>query len=72
MRALAEGVVPSALPGRIDAAGLQVLQTLYVESGQALIDIAQSSLDEGWYDISLDRLRELGIVEAIEDGDTST
>lgn len=69
-RALDKGLVPSTLPGRLDADGLQALRTLYVESGQALADLAQSSLDEGWYDISLDRLRELGIVEADEAGDT--
>ena len=69
-RALGEGLVPAAAPGRLDARGLRALQALYVESGQALADLAQSALDEGWYDISLERLRELGIVEAEEDGGT--
>ena len=69
-RALAEGLVPTTSPGRLDAAGLQALRTFYVESGQALADLAQSSLDEGWYDISIDRLRELGIVDADEGSGT--
>jgi hypothetical protein len=63
-RALGEGLVPSSSPGRIDADGLQALRALYVESGQALADLAQSAIDEGWYDISIERLRELGIVDA--------
>jgi hypothetical protein len=69
-RALNEGLVPSAPPGCIDAAGLQALQSLYAESGQALIDLMQSSIDDGWYDMSIERLRELGIVEAEGDGGT--
>ena len=67
-RALDGGLVPAAQPGRLDTAGLQELRILYAESGQALIDLMQSSVDEGWYDISIERLRELGIVEAEEGG----
>ena len=67
-RALGAGLVPTVSPGRLDAAGLQTLRMLYAESGQALIDLMQSAIDEGWYDISIERLRELGIVEADEGG----
>lgn len=65
-RALGEGLVPTVSPGRLDAAGLRALQRRYSESGQALVDLMQSAIDEGWYDISIARLRELGIVEVDE------
>ena len=67
-RAIGEGLVPTVSPGRLDAAGLRELRMLYSESGQALIDLMQSAIDEGWYDISVERLRELGIVAADEGG----
>jgi hypothetical protein len=67
--ALGEGLVSAVSPGRLDAAGLRALRMLYSESGQAMIDLMQSAIDEGWYDISIERLRELGIVEADECGD---
>jgi len=31
-----------------------------------MADRMQSAIDEGWYGIGIDRLRELGIVEADE------
>lgn len=69
-RAIGAGLVPSIAPDRLDSAGLRALRALYVESGQALADIAQSALDEGWYDTDIDRLRALGIIDA-DEGDAA-
>jgi hypothetical protein len=68
-QAVADGLVCLTASGRIDEHGLHTLRTHYVESGQALRDLAQSSIDEGWYDISLARLRALGIVQQASEGD---
>lgn len=69
-RAIATGLAPAIAPDRLDSAGLQALRALYVESGQALTDLAQSALDEGWYDTGIARLRALRIVDA-DEGDAA-
>ena len=61
--AVARGVVSLSEAGRVDESGLEALRRHYSESGEALADLIRSSHEEGWYDISLERLRELGVID---------
>ena len=65
-RAIGAGSIPTVSPGLLDAAGMRALRRRYSESGQAPVDPMQSAIDEGRHAIGIERLRELGIVEAGE------
>ncbi len=68
--AIARGVVTLNEARRVDEAGLETLRRHYSESGEALADLIRSSHEEGWYDTSIDRLRELEIVDVDDGADT--
>ena len=73
--AVARGGGPLSGAGRVDEAGLRALRRYYSESGEAMADLIRSAHEEGWHDISLERLRELGVIDpelgAEGDGDTA-
>lgn len=66
--AVARGVVSPSGAGRVDEAGLRALRRHYSESGEALADLIRSAHEEGWHDISLERLRELGVIDPEPEG----
>lgn len=70
VEAVAHSVTSLNEAGCSDEAGLDSLRRHYRESGEALADLIRSSHEEGWYDTSIDRLRELGIVDADEGADS--
>lgn len=61
--AVACGVVSLSPVGRVDEAGLRALRRHYSESGEAMADLIRSSHEEGWHDISLERLGQLGVID---------
>lgn len=65
---VARGVVALSESGRIDEIGLETLRRHYSESGEAMADLIRSSHEEGWYDISPERLRELGMIDPEPEG----
>jgi hypothetical protein len=67
--AIARGVVSLSATGRVDEAGLRTLRRQYSESGEAMADLIRSSHEEGWYDISPERLRELGVIDPEAEGE---
>jgi hypothetical protein len=70
--AVARGIVSLDAAGRVDEAGLRTLGRYYSESGEAMADLIRSAHEEGWYDISVERLRELGVIDAEPEGDGDT
>jgi len=67
--AVARGVVSPSGAGRVDETGLRALRRHYSESGEAMADLIRSAHEEGWHDISLGRLRELGVIDPEPDGE---
>ena len=67
--AIARGIVSLSASGRVDEAGLRALRRHYSESGEAMADLIRSSHEEGWHDISLERLRELGVIDPEPEGE---
>lgn len=59
---LASGALRAAADGTLTRAGLLAFLAEHHPRRLALIEIAQDAVDNGEYDITLERLRELGII----------
>lgn len=68
-QAVARGVASLSEAGRVDEASLRALGRHYSESGEAMADLIRSAHEEGWHDIPLERLRELGVIDPEPDGE---